>query len=759
MAAKQLEKVALFTNEYPPNVYGGAGVHVEYLSRELAKLIAVEVRCFGDQRRRRGQPERPRLPRWDAIKQNTDPRFAGALDAFARNLAMVKDTLDADIVHCHTWYTDHGRLPGQEALGRAARADDPLAGAAAAVEGRATRRRLRCQSWMERTAHRGGRRHHRCLAGDARDVLRSSTSTPERVHVIHNGIDLDEYRPDAAADALVRLRRRPDRPYVLFVGRITRQKGIIHLVNAIPQIDPALQIVLCAGAPDTPEIGAEMATARRRGQRRPAATSSGSRRCCRAQESSSSTRHAAVFCCPSVYEPFGIINLEAMACETAVVASAIGGIPEVVVPVRRACWFRWSSSPARSSRPTRRASPATSRPPSTPSPSTLRTRPLRPRRPPPRRTALLLGRHRRSDAGALSSTSHIIRTRETSRCRRHGFGRRGDASRRCESGGAIVRESPESAGPCDVAQAGSGGVSMFSIVIVPLDGSTLAEQALPWAEALANASQAPLQLLQVAEPDKSDEPARAYLESVAGRLSREAETSVRHGRPATEVIAAVREHDDPIVVLTTRGYTGMDAARVGSVADQVVHAVTAPVLLIRAGMEHAHNPPIRSILVTLDGSDFAESALTYAMRLAEAMQASLRLVRVVETQRLHGMLAGGSYMSTSVGPLGDVYQAAVEQAQHDAETYLANVAQRLQGTGIPIETTLLAGMPDEAIQLAEQRYQPDLVVMASHGRGGANWLVFGSIAERVLKLGSAPLLVIKPLRPADDQQTTSATVR
>lgn len=301
---------------------------------------------------------------------------------------------------------------------------------------------------------------------------------------------------------------------------------------------------------------------------------------------------------------------------------------------------------------------------------------------------------------------------------------------------------------------------MFSIVIVPLDGSRLAEQALPWAEALATACQTPLQLLRVTEagePDEADSSARAYLESVARQLNWEAGTSIRRGRPATEVTAAAREHDDPVVVLTTRGYSGMDAARFGSVADQIVHDVTAPVLLIRAGVEHIHRPPIRSILVTLDGSDFAEAALSYAIQLAEAMQASLHLVRVVETQRLHGMLAGGPYMTTGVGPLGDVYQAAVEQARHDAETYLADVDGRLRDTGIPIRTTLLAGMPDEEIRLAEQRYQPDLVVMASHGRGGANWLVFGSIAERVLKLGSAPLLVIQPPRPANQPETASST--
>jgi glycogen synthase len=163
------------------------------------------------------------------------------------------------------------------------------------------------------------------------DILRLFNIAPERVQVIYNGIDLDEYRCVDATDALVRYGVDPTRPYVLFVGRITRQKGIIHLVNAIPAIDPELQVVLCAGAPDTPEIGREM-------EERVAAVSAGRPGVIWIREMVARSSviqlysHATVFCCPSVYEPFGIINLEAMACETAVVASAVGGIKEVVLP-------------------------------------------------------------------------------------------------------------------------------------------------------------------------------------------------------------------------------------------------------------------------------------------------------------------------------------------------------------------------------------------------------------------------------------------
>jgi glycogen synthase len=163
------------------------------------------------------------------------------------------------------------------------------------------------------------------------DVLRLFEIPPERVHVIHNGIDPDEYRPSTKTDALVRHGIDPELPYLLFVGRITRQKGILHLLDAIPHLDPALRVVLCAGSPDTPEIGREM-------EQRVAALSATRpgiiwiREMVPRADLIQLYTHAAVFCCPSVYEPFGIINLEAMACGTPVVASSVGGIKEVVLP-------------------------------------------------------------------------------------------------------------------------------------------------------------------------------------------------------------------------------------------------------------------------------------------------------------------------------------------------------------------------------------------------------------------------------------------
>jgi glycogen synthase len=331
VTGKQLNKVALFTNEYPPNVYGGAGVHVEYLSKALAKKIAVEVRSFGEQRVSDGNLTVHGYLGWEEMKQNTDPRFTGALDAFSRSLAMAKDTLDAGIVHCHTWYTDMAgylaRMLWDVPFVLTTHSLEPLRPWKVEQLGAG----YNMSSWMERTAIESADAVIAVSQETRNDILDHFSVDPGRVHVIHNGIDLDEYRKATATDALVARGIDPERPYVLFVGRITRQKGIIHLVNAIPEIDPSLQIVLCAGAPDTPEIGAEM-TARvaEVSQNRPDVI--WIQEMLPREEVIQFYSHAAVFCCPSVYEPFGIINLEAMATETAVVASAVGGIPEVVVP-------------------------------------------------------------------------------------------------------------------------------------------------------------------------------------------------------------------------------------------------------------------------------------------------------------------------------------------------------------------------------------------------------------------------------------------
>lgn len=327
-----IRKVALFTNEYPPHVYGGAGVHVEYLSRELAKLVPVEVRCFGEQ-----SVDDPNLrvkgyAPWAEAKTNTDPRFGGALDAVYRNLAMAKDNLDASVVHSHTWYVQFAGFLAKKLWGvpfvLTTHSLEPLRPWKVEQLGNA----YHLSTWIEYNGINEADAVIAVSQETRNDVLRCFPSVdPAKVRVIHNGIDLQQYRKDPNVDALVQRGVDPAKPFVLFVGRVTRQKGIIHLVNAIRQIDPAIQVVLCAGAPDTPEIGREMAEGVE-------AASVGRpgviwiSEMLPREDVIQFYSNAAVFCCPSVYEPFGIINLEAMACETAVVASAVGGIPEVVVP-------------------------------------------------------------------------------------------------------------------------------------------------------------------------------------------------------------------------------------------------------------------------------------------------------------------------------------------------------------------------------------------------------------------------------------------
>ncbi len=328
---RELRKIALFSKEYPPYVYGGAGVHVEYLSRALAKLVEVEVRCFGDQRIDASNLTVRGYPQWEETRRDTDPRFVGAIDAIARSLAMAKDRLDADLVHCHTWYTDMGGVLASQLWDLpyvlTIHSLEPLR--PWKVEQLGTAYHL--SAWMERTAIERADAVVAVSRATRDDVLRLFNVKPERVHIIHNGIDTEDYRPVEARDAVIRYGIDPHRPFLLFIGRITRQKGVIHLVNAIPQIDPDLQIVLCAGTPDTPEIGQEMEA----GVARVAADRPGViwiREMLSRPDVIQLYTQAAVFCCPSVYEPFGLINLEAMACETAVVASNVGGIPEVVAP-------------------------------------------------------------------------------------------------------------------------------------------------------------------------------------------------------------------------------------------------------------------------------------------------------------------------------------------------------------------------------------------------------------------------------------------
>lgn len=323
-------RVGLITREYPPNVYGGAGVHVEYLSRELARKIEVEVRCWGRQNSDDGNLHVRGGEPWTLLSEG-EQKFKTALEAMSLNLAQVHSLAGVDLVHTHTWYASMAGFLAKKLFNipfvLTTHSLEPLRAWKAEQLGSG----YAMSSWMERTAILDADAVIAVSNGTREDVLRVYPELhPERVHVIYNGIDVEQYRRVGNTDALTKYGVQLDRPYVLFVGRITRQKGVTHLVEAIHHLPPETQVVLCAGAPDTPEIAAEM---REKVERARTANPHivWIEAMVTREEVIQLYSHAQVFCCPSVYEPFGIINLEAMACEASVVASATGGIPEVVV--------------------------------------------------------------------------------------------------------------------------------------------------------------------------------------------------------------------------------------------------------------------------------------------------------------------------------------------------------------------------------------------------------------------------------------------
>jgi alpha-maltose-1-phosphate synthase len=324
-------RVGLFTREYPPLVYGGAGVHVDYLSRELAKEIEVEVHCWGPQRQNAGNLRVHGAEPWAEISNGTKGKFKGALEAFSLNLTQIKALEGIDVVHTHTWYVSMAGFLAKKLYGvpfvLTTHSLEPLRAWKAEQLGSG----YAMSSWMERTAILDADAIIAVSQGTKEDIQRSYPDVdPGRIHVIYNGIDLVEYQKTTENAALLDHGVDPDVPYVLFVGRITRQKGVTHLVDAIRYLPAETQVVLCAGAPDTPEIASELRekvnSARRHHPRIVWIEKMVTR-----QETIQLYSQARVFCCPSVYEPFGIINLEAMACRAPVVASSTGGIKEVVV--------------------------------------------------------------------------------------------------------------------------------------------------------------------------------------------------------------------------------------------------------------------------------------------------------------------------------------------------------------------------------------------------------------------------------------------
>jgi starch synthase len=325
-------RVALLSREYPPDVYGGAGVHVEYLARELARIEQVTVHKWGahDAVPSSGSdgPAVVAHEAWDAL-DGSAPHLA-ALRALSIDLTMTAACDGAEVVHSHTWYANlAGHLSGLTY-------DIPHVATVHSLEPLRPWKAEQLgggyalSSWCERVALEGADAVIAVSEGMRADVLAAYPGVAEdRVEVIYNGIDTEEYRPDPGVDVLERIGVDPSRPSVVFVGRITRQKGVPFLLEAARSLSDDAQLVLCAGAPDTPELGAEVA-----------------RLVEELRESRSGVfwiaemlpkrdviqllSHATVFACPSIYEPLGIVNLEAMACETAVVATATGGIPEVV---------------------------------------------------------------------------------------------------------------------------------------------------------------------------------------------------------------------------------------------------------------------------------------------------------------------------------------------------------------------------------------------------------------------------------------------
>jgi len=327
-------KIMMITNEYPPHIYGGAGVHVDYLCRELVRLDdarhRLKVLCFGDQQESganfdvTGIADMPDLFRQGEANEKV-------IDVLRRNIAITGLAGNADIVHCHTWYAFLAGCLVKQFM------EIPLVITVHSLEPKRPWKReqigtgYNVSGWLEKTAMENADGIIAVSQGMKSDIMNCYQPDAEKIRVIYNGIDTGQYQKTLNPDILVAYGIDPLKPYVLFVGRLTRQKGIIHLVHALPYINEGVQIVLCAGAPDTEAIAREMRVEVERARVGAPNDIIWIPDMVPVEQIIVLYSHATLFVCPSVYEPFGIINLEAMACGAPVVAAAVGGIPEVVV--------------------------------------------------------------------------------------------------------------------------------------------------------------------------------------------------------------------------------------------------------------------------------------------------------------------------------------------------------------------------------------------------------------------------------------------
>lgn len=320
-------RIGILTKEFPPHIYGGAGIHVKFLTQELKKLSHIEVRCFGDQNSSEKNLNVKGVTAHDLSASDQMKKIFNPVDI---NLQMAASLENVDLIHCHTWYSHWAGILSSTML------NVPLVLSTHSLEPHRPWKveqlgsGYNMSSWIEKHAYSHATGIIAVSEGMRKDVIDLYGIDPSRVEVIYNGIDLDFYQPTFNEKIIAEQGINPDKPFVLFVGRITRQKGIVHLLEAIKQFDPELQVVLCAGAPDTEEIAQEM-------KEKTEALQKEREGVIWISEMLDHSiikvlySHAEIFVCPSMYEPFGIINLEAMACGTPVIGSAVGGIPEIII--------------------------------------------------------------------------------------------------------------------------------------------------------------------------------------------------------------------------------------------------------------------------------------------------------------------------------------------------------------------------------------------------------------------------------------------